>query len=160
MPRTFSWAAPPLAPEDEKLVAAYEKIGKPLDLLPFTDDFEKLMNELEQEATDEKKAEIFRRLLNLRKAGRLPRANSIIDAAAEGIPISADDQELLSAYKRIDRPLDALPYTEYFEKLIDELGKSKTPAIKHAVFQRLLSLRKRGRLPSIFNISFVVAPDH
>ena len=159
MSKKFSWSAPPLSPEDAKLVAAYEKIGMPLDSLPYTDDFEKLVQDLDEEATDEKKAETFRRLLDLRKRAWLSRANSVTAVPAPSTPLSADDQELKSAYQRIGRPLDALPYTENFEKLIAELGKPKTETIKHAVFQRLLGLRKQGRLPSV-KISFVIAPDH
>lgn len=149
MPKKFSWSAPPLKPEDDRLLASYEKIGRPLDLLPYTEDFEKLMGELVPSATDEAKADVFRRLLYLRKAGRLPRAASVIDVAAEPMPLSTEDEELLSAYQQIGRPLDSLPYTTEFDDLVKELGKSKKPAIMHALFQRLLRLRKRGRLPRI-----------
>jgi hypothetical protein len=161
MSKQFTWAAQPLAVDEQKLVAAYEKIGKPLDLLPYTDDFDHLLRDLDIESTDESRREVFHRLLNLRKKALLPRTSNLINVSREGMPLSADDEELLAAYDRIGRPLDALPYTEDFDKLLDELGKSRTQAIKHAALQRLLHLRKRGRLPSMtFNISFVVAPDH
>jgi hypothetical protein len=65
------------------------------------------------------------------------------------MPLSGEDHELRSAYEKVGRPLDALPYTDDFEKLLEELGKPKTQAIRHAVFQRLLSLRKRDRLPRV-----------
>lgn len=147
MSKTFTWSAPPLTAEDEKLVAAYKRIGSPLDALPFTEDFDELIRQVDKTPNDSNRAEVFRRLLTLRKTARLPRADAIQGVGEERAPLSIEDQELLSAYQRIGRPLDALPYTEDFEKLMDELGKSKTPALKHAIFQGLLRLRKRGRLP-------------
>jgi hypothetical protein len=153
MPKKFSWSPTPLTQEEERLVAAYEKVRRPLDSLPYTEDFEKLVRELGITERDEEKAEVFRRLLNLRKTGWLPRTSFAVDAGVEPIPLSAEDQELLSAYQRIGRPLDSLPYTPDLDKLIDELGKSKTQAIKHAIFQRLLRLRKRGRLPRVSQVS-------
>jgi hypothetical protein len=149
MAKQFSWSAPPLDVEDQKLIAAYEQVGKPLDFLPYTEEFDRLVHKLRLNETDENKHEVFRRLLNLRKTARLPRANDLIDSSRVGVPLSAEDEELVSAYERIRRPLDSLPYTEDFERLIDELGKPKTQAIRHALFQRLLRLRKRGRLPSV-----------
>ena len=147
MSSTFTWSARPLGVEDEKLVAAYEKIGRPLDTLPFTDDFDELLRQVEKDPNDAARSEVLHRLLRLRKSGRLPRANTISGIAEEKAPLSLEDQELISAYQRIGRSLDFLPYSEDFDRLMDELGKPKTPVLKHAVFQRLLGLRKRGRLP-------------
>jgi predicted transcriptional regulator len=150
MSKQFSWAASPLALEEQKLVSAYETRGKPLDLLPYSEEFDEIIRDLEMEPTEENKRLVFHRLLNLRKTARLPRTSNVIGTIGELVPLSSGDQELLAAYDRIGRPVDALPYTTEFDQLINELGKPRTPAIQQAVFQSLLQLRKRGRLPSLF----------
>lgn len=150
MPKQFSWSPPSLTEDEEKLIAAYGKIGKPVDHLPYAPEFDKLLHELNIEnPTDERRAEVFHHLLRLRKTARLPRfLGMALDASSDTVTLSADDEELISAYSRVGRGLDWLPYTEDFDKLVSELGKPETCAVKHAVFQRLLRLRKRGRLPS------------
>jgi hypothetical protein len=149
MAKKFSWAAPPLPPEDQQLLTVYERIGRPLDLLPYTEDFEKLIRELGKNPTDEEREKVYRRLLYLRKTARLPRPTSIIGVGTESMPLSAADQELVSAYQLIGSSLNSLPYTPDFERLLEELGKAKTQAIKIATFQRLLRLYKQGRLPHV-----------
>ena len=42
MSQTFDWTTEPLSAEDQKLVDAYRTIGRSLDDLPYTADFEKL----------------------------------------------------------------------------------------------------------------------
>jgi hypothetical protein len=65
-------------------------------------------------------------------------------------PLSEDEQRLVEAYERIGVPVDKLPYTPEFDRLIKMLGKPETMDEKYFVFQRLLSLRKRSRLPHIY----------
>ena len=68
------WTLPTLSPEDQKIVDAYVQVGTPVDQLPYTEDFNKLMRKLnEAEASDERKYQVFQRLLQLRKKARLPR---------------------------------------------------------------------------------------
>ena len=67
----------------------------------------------------------------------------------EAPELSSEDQRLVSEYKALGRPLDDLAYTEDFEKLVKDLGYPDTLQAKHAVFQRLLRLRKKGRLPRL-----------
>ena len=61
-------------------------------------------------------------------------------------PLSDDDQDLVSAYCEIGTPLDQTPYTPSFDRLVKMLGKPVTDDHKFLVFQRLLRLRKQGRL--------------
>jgi hypothetical protein len=149
MAKQFAWAALPLGSEDQKLISAYEKISKPLDVLPYSEEFDSLLRDIEIEPTDENKRRILHRLMNLRKRAWLPRTSTIVNAESEQSPLAADDEELVSGYGRTGRSLDSLPFTDEFDQLIRDLGKPNTDAVKHAVFQRLLRLRKRGRLPSI-----------
>ncbi len=67
------WELPPLAPEDQKLLAAYIQIGKPVDQLPYTPEFDELVKVLGLGENREVKNTLFQRLLQLRKKGRLPR---------------------------------------------------------------------------------------
>lgn len=70
------WDAPPLSSEDEALIDAYRTIGRPLDDLPYTDDFERLMDLLKRPREREQMHFIFRRLMNLRKRAALPRSTA------------------------------------------------------------------------------------
>lgn len=65
---------PPLSTEDENLIEAYLKVGKSVDKLPYTEEFEKIVRMVSErpDSLDEKFL-IFQRLLNLRKRARLPR---------------------------------------------------------------------------------------
>ena len=69
----FSWEVPPLTPEDERLVDAYMKIGRSLDDLPYTEQFNSLIGLVGLKDSEDIKHSVFKRLLRLRKTGRLPR---------------------------------------------------------------------------------------
>ncbi|HAI11123.1 MAG TPA: hypothetical protein DCM28_05420 [Phycisphaerales bacterium] len=63
--------------------------------------------------------------------------------------LTEDDVNLIKAYVEIGKPVDALVYTEDFERLLDIVHEDHQLATKHKIFLRLLNLRKRGRLPRI-----------
>ena len=65
--------APPLSPEDERLVTAYREFGVPVDQLIVTGTIHQLCRQLKGQGEDRTAEELMKRLLNLRKAGRLPR---------------------------------------------------------------------------------------
>ncbi len=67
-------------------------------------------------------------------------------------PLSDEEQRLVDAYEKIGVPVDKLPYSAEFDRLIQMLGKPETMDEKYLVFQRLLSLRKRSRLPRIYPV--------
>jgi hypothetical protein len=67
-------ALPALSTDDQKLIEAYSKLGVPLDDLPYTEEFEQLGAGIGIDANNrEGLHQIFKRLLTLRKNGRLPR---------------------------------------------------------------------------------------
>lgn len=68
-------------------------------------------------------------------------------------PLSPDDQALVEAYVQTGRALDDLAYTPEFDALVSRLGKANTMEEKHAIYRRLLYLRKRGRLPRLPSIT-------
>lgn len=66
------------------------------------------------------------------------------------VPIlSAEDQRIVDAYRELGKPLDQLPYSRSFKELIRLIGEEPTEERMYAVFQRLLALRKKGRLPRL-----------
>lgn len=65
---------PPLTPEDEALIDAYRDAGLTVDQLAYTSEFDELCARLARGSTQEAKREVYRRLLTLRKQGRLPRS--------------------------------------------------------------------------------------
>jgi hypothetical protein len=67
------WQAPPLSAEDAAFIDAYATIGRTLDELPYTADFERMMDLLQRPHDLDQMHYVFRRLLTLRKRGQLPR---------------------------------------------------------------------------------------
>jgi hypothetical protein len=63
----------PLSEHDQRLIDLYLRSGRAVDELAYTDEFDVIFGELQAAGDPRTKAEVFRRLLNLRKAGRLPR---------------------------------------------------------------------------------------
>jgi hypothetical protein len=63
---------PDLGEADDRLIAQYIKIGVAVDRLAYTDEFEQLFAAIVKQGEKRTRAEVFRRLLNLRKAGLLP----------------------------------------------------------------------------------------
>lgn len=62
-----------LSEHDLLLIELYRKLGRPLDWLAYTEEFEQLYGQLQKAGDRRSQADVFRRLLNLRKSGRLPR---------------------------------------------------------------------------------------
>ena len=63
----------PLSELDRRLVECYLRSGRAVDELAYTSEFEAIFEQLVQSGDTRTRAEVFRRLLNLRKSGRLPR---------------------------------------------------------------------------------------
>ncbi|MFI4898487.1 MAG: acetylxylan esterase, partial [Phycisphaerales bacterium JB059] len=63
----------------------------------------------------------------------------------------ASDEALIQAYTRAGRTLDALPYSEAFERLYAEVHAAlgEGAPSRHDAFHRLHNLRKRGALPRL-----------
>ena len=73
-------------------------------------------------------------------------------SAWEAPPLSMDDQRIIDAYRETGRSVDDLPYTSDFDRLMERLGGENNSPDKRAVYQRLLYLRKAGRLPRIYQL--------
>ncbi len=64
-----------------------------------------------------------------------------------GISRDAQDESIVAAYEAVGVTLDALPYTDAFEKLMAAVQRTDADAEHRAVFHRLHNLRKAGKLP-------------
>jgi len=78
MPESFQWDPPPLLPEDERILDAYTLVGRPLDQLAYTAEFEEICRAaIDGPIDDSRRHHVFKRLMTLRKMGRLPRTSSL-----------------------------------------------------------------------------------
>ena len=66
-----------LSPQDQNLLELYSKTGCAIDSLPYTSEFEELVGKLRATGDIRSRSEILRRLMTLRKAGKLPRIQNI-----------------------------------------------------------------------------------
>lgn len=132
--------APPLPDADERLVSVYARAGRTLDDLPYTPDFEDIYQRLGEHGDDRSRQEIFRRLHNLRKAGRLPRLGR-----ASSAPISLDEgseRDLASLVEHAVGQLgkrDQLVYTPQFDRVVEEFNKTTHLALSPHDLWRLVA---------------------
>lgn len=98
------------------LISAYERVGRTLDALPYTEDFERLC----VLSGVEDRREALHSLQRLRKAGRLPRLGRAPDHPPR---IDAEHESLLEAlvveHAGSLGQRDRLPYTEGFDRLME-----------------------------------------
>lgn len=122
----------PDAGEVDRLIAtAYERTGRTLDDLPYTEEFEQLWSSLAK-ATNSGRRELFHRLHTMRKAGRLPRLGRSKSSPPK---IEASEEALLAALvvESVGTlgQRDQLPYTPAFDALLErfntETGRSISP---------------------------------
>jgi len=102
--------------KDTVIVSAYEQAARTLDDLPYTDEFEQLMSLVKETDEAAEHREVFHRLHNLRKAGKLPRLGR---GASSPPSLSYEDEQfligLVSAEAGSLGQRDQLPYTDGFE---------------------------------------------
>ena len=87
----------PLPPEDQQLAATYDLLGRTLDDLPYTEDFDLLMQRIRAAGDRRSEAEVLTRLQNLRKATRLPRHGAALSRPPEVTP---GEEELMRMFVR------------------------------------------------------------
>jgi catechol 2,3-dioxygenase-like lactoylglutathione lyase family enzyme len=127
----------------EVLGKIYEEVGRTADDLPYTPDFEKLFARYSAEHPEPKptRREVWRHLLNLRKAGKLPKLGEARSASPE---ISAEQE--LAIRRLLGEEIgkrDRLPYTERFDQLVDDFNKTQErPLSPHLVWRLVAKLAK------------------
>ncbi|MEQ9616462.1 MAG: hypothetical protein RLN60_00335 [Phycisphaerales bacterium] len=106
---------PGLSTDDETLISVYEREGRTLDDLPYTEEFGRICGALDRADAPR---DVFHRLHNLRKAGKLPRMGK---AASLPVKLEADEEaalvDLLRERLGTTGARDRLPYTEAFGEL-------------------------------------------
>jgi len=125
------------------LTQLYEQVGRTADDLPYTPDFERLYSPYASQHPDPQpmRREVWRHLLNLRKAGNLPKLG---DARSPSPEVSAEDQQILRDLLGDDiGKRDRLPYTERFDTLVDRFNKTRQrPLSPHLVWRLVAKLAK------------------
>ena len=135
----FAGVEPRVAPKRDLLIKLYQQLGRTADDLPYTPHFESLYNPYAQAHPDPKpsRAETWRHLLNLRKGGKLPKLGE-----AKSRPPTVTPEELASLKALIGPDLgrrDRLPYTEQFDKLVDEFNRTLPRKLSPHLVWRLVA---------------------
>jgi hypothetical protein len=106
--------------DEAALIRAYQNAGRTLDDLPYTEQFETIYRRL---ATTQSRADVFHRLHNLRKAGRLPRLGR---GGGERPHIDPEQERVLAdLVQRAVGKLslrDQLPYTQKFDAVVSDFN--------------------------------------
>jgi argininosuccinate lyase len=108
---------------DTDIIDGYKSCGRTLDDLPYTDEFESLFTTLQPARPDLDKYTLFRRLHNLRKAGKLPKTGHTAT-----LPIKLQPKEESWLRDRVTDLVgtlgqrDQLPYDPRFETLVEEFN--------------------------------------
>jgi catechol 2,3-dioxygenase-like lactoylglutathione lyase family enzyme len=125
------------------LIQLYEKTARTADDLPYTPHFETLYRSYAGELGEPKptRGEVWRHILNLRKAGKLPKLG-----AARSMPpeISPEERDRLREMVAEDiGRRDRLPYTDRFDRLVDEFNKAQARKLSpHLVWRLVATLAK------------------
>lgn len=139
----FEGVAEKVEVKREELIRIYQEIGRTADDLPYTPDFRKLHVAYGAKFAGNKpsEAEVWRQLLNLRKAGKLPKLG---EARSRPPEIEEHEREKLKGLVGEEMgKRDRLPYTEKFAKLVDEFNKGKKPTLSpHLVWRLVATLAK------------------
>lgn len=127
----------------EALIDLYRQIGRTADDLPYTPEFERLYAGYCAAFGDAPpgRAEVWRHILTLRKAGRLPRLGESRSPAPNISP--EERQNLLRMLGDDLGTRDRLPYTHRFEKIVDGFNRTRLrPLSPHQVWRVIASLAK------------------
>jgi catechol 2,3-dioxygenase-like lactoylglutathione lyase family enzyme len=131
-----------VAVKAEALGEIYQSINRTADDLPYTPHFESLYSsyasKLEQKPT---RQEVWRHLLNLRKAGKLPKLG---EARSRPPKIDAESESRLRELLGADvGKRDRLPYTKRFDDLVNEFNKTQPRRLSpHLVWRIVARLAK------------------
>lgn len=113
--------------DDDLLIRVYEKQGRTLDDLPYTEEFEHIVEAVALDGSSvstTERAAILHRLQNLRKSGRLPRLGR---TTAERPRIDAEHEHTLRMLVQTELGggmggRDQLPYTLAFDRIAESFA--------------------------------------
>jgi len=143
----FAGVVPKIPAKRELLAKLYEQLGRTADDLPYTPHFEQLYKEYAagllstaNHATITRE-EVWRHLLNLRKAGKLPKLGP-----AKSIPPEITEDEKMELAELVGDQIgrrDRLPYTTRFDEIVDQFNKTQPrPLSPHLVWRLVATLAK------------------
>ncbi|MEM1329037.1 MAG: acetylxylan esterase [Planctomycetota bacterium] len=129
---------------DRDLIEAYEAVGRTLDDLPYTREFETVLERIAAGESGRSPREVLRRLQNLRKAGRLPKAGP---PGSKPVKVEPEDEQRLEALVIEEAgslgQRDGLPYTPAFDRVVERFndgsGRSLDP---HSVWRLVARMAK------------------
>jgi hypothetical protein len=132
--------AQPLSELDERLIAAYKRMGRSVDELPYSPEFDLIASTLQEHGDERDKGTLVRRLFNLRKAARLP---STERNAGRPQKLPVDDVALVEDLLRETLPTiggrDRLLYSPAFDLLLDRYNARALQKLDQQEFWRLIS---------------------
>ena len=138
----FAGIEPKVAVKADALIDVYRNLGRTADDLPYTPHFEALFSSYASRL-DEKptRHEVWRHLLNLRKAGKLPKLGE-----ARSRPPKVDPEAESRLRELLGSDIgkrDRLPYTPRFDDLVNEFNKTQARRLSpHLVWRIVARLAK------------------
>jgi len=139
----FAGVEPRIPVKRDALIKAYVAIGRTADDLPYTPHFETLFTRYADTLGEPKptRQEVWRHLLNLRKAGKLPKLGEAKSRPPKIDP--QDEQRLRDLLGDAIGKRDRLPYTERFDKLVNQFNETQGRKISpHLVWRIVAKLAK------------------
>ncbi|MEO1498859.1 MAG: hypothetical protein AAFV43_17105 [Planctomycetota bacterium] len=131
---------PDPAQRDQAIVDAYAHAGRTLDDLPYTDEFETVMVLVHETHADATHRDVFHRLHNLRKAGKLIK----LGRAASNPPRLDEEHDrllidLVTTEAGTLGQRDQLPYTEGFERVAAAFANRTGLQLSHHDLWRVIA---------------------
>ncbi|MEM8783868.1 MAG: hypothetical protein AAGE65_13570 [Planctomycetota bacterium] len=122
--------------DEPMLISVYAQVGRTLDDLPYTEDFERLYTGMYgpdgRDAGGVSRADVFHRLHNLRKAGKLPRLGR---AAGKAPKLEAEQEAALAELVRDAvgklSLRDRLLYTPAFDAVVEAFNTRTGLSLSH-----------------------------
>ena len=125
------------------LATIYQHIGRTADDLPYTPHFETLYRSYAEQHGEAKptRQEVWRHLLNMRKAGQLPKLG---DARSKPPPVSDEARAQLREMLGSDiGKRDRLPYTPRFDEIVNGFNQTQSRRLSpHLVWRLVATLAK------------------
>ncbi len=134
--------------DEAELVSVYQRVGRTLDDLPYTDEFEQVYTAMYgpegRDAHGVSRADVFHRLHNLRKAGKLPRLGRAVGKPPRIEPKhEAVLVELVEAAVGRLSLRDRLLYTPAFDGIVGQLNTRAGLALsRHDAWRIVAKLAK------------------
>lgn len=130
--------------DDQMLITAYGTIGRTLDDLPYTAEFDRLFRAVDGDARGIAPRDVFHRLHNLRKAGKLPKVGRTKVAPPR---IAKKEEEFLerAVIEGVGSlgQRDQLPFTAKFDALVESFNQRFGRGLEpHDVWRLVAKLAK------------------